>query len=237
MTVDGRIELVLTGSRTSEGAVEFDALLSFGDAFRKALRALVRSRSGLPAVQPGQPGADVREASSLRLTGLRAGSTVLELESLDPRIVADPVIDALQALADGLGGEQALEAPVIDLLRDAVQSLGERSSVGMSVPGRPAVESMRVAWDRSSDAQPPPHRRRRRGVSMGGYTPWTSIRMRFGSATPLVATGPATTRRTSKCTCVASLGGSFEHQARFVPPARDRASNWLGSNLLNYQLA
>jgi hypothetical protein len=140
VTVDGRIELVLTGSRTSEGAVEFDALLSFGDAFRKALRALVRSRSGLPAVQPGQPGADIREASSLRLTGLRAGSTVLELESLDPRIVADPAIDALQALVDGLAGEQALEAPVIDLLRDAVQSLGERSSVGMSVPGRPPVE-------------------------------------------------------------------------------------------------
>lgn len=140
MTVDQRIQLVLKGSRTAEGAVEFDALLSFGDAFRKALRALVRSRAGLRAVQPGQPGADVRQATSLRLTGLRAGSAVLELEPVDARLVADPVIDALQALADGLAGRKTLEAPVAEFVRDAIRSLGERSSVGISVPGRPPVE-------------------------------------------------------------------------------------------------
>lgn len=140
MTVDRRIELVLKGSRTAEGAVDFDALLSFGDAFRKALRALVRSRAGLPAVQPGQPGAEVREASSLRLVGMRSGSALLELEPVDTRLVADPVIDALQALADGLHGHQRLEPSVVDFLRDAVESLGDRSSVRMSVPDRLPVE-------------------------------------------------------------------------------------------------
>lgn len=140
MTVDRRIQVVLRGSRTTEGAVDFDALLSFGEAFRKALRALVRSRAGLPAVQPGQPGADVREASSLRLIGLRSGSAVLEFEPTDVRLVADPVVDALQALADGLVGREALEPSVVDFLHDAVQSLGDRSSIGMRVPGRQSVE-------------------------------------------------------------------------------------------------
>jgi len=134
------IELVLKGTRTTQGAVDFDALLAFGDSFRKALRALVRSRSGLPVVQPGQPGAEVKEATSLRLVGLRAGSAVLELEPLDPRIVADPVVEALRDLVDGVEGRLPLEAPVVGFLRDAVRSLGDRGSVGFRVPGRAHAE-------------------------------------------------------------------------------------------------
>jgi len=137
---EDHIELVLKGTRTTQGAVDFDALLAFGDSFRKALRALVRSRSGLPVVQPGQPGADVKEATSLRLVGLRAGSAVLELEPLDPRIDADPVLDALRELVDGVEGRLPLEPPVVGFLRDAVRSLGERGSVGFRVPGRAQVE-------------------------------------------------------------------------------------------------
>jgi hypothetical protein len=74
------------------------------------------------------------------LVGLRTGSAVLDLEPVDARLVADPVVDALQALADGLAGKQALEPPVIDLLRGAVQSLGYGASVGMRVPDRPQIE-------------------------------------------------------------------------------------------------
>lgn len=155
MTVDQRIQVVLKGSRTSEGAVDFDALLAFGDAFRKALRALVRSRAGQPAVQAGQPGAEVREASSLRLIGLRAGSAVLELEPIDARILADPVVDALQALADGLAGQGDFEPPVVGYLRDAVQSLGERGSVGLRVPDRSPVDFDEAALDRLTTAPPP----------------------------------------------------------------------------------
>ncbi len=148
MTADQRIQLVLKGSRTAEGAVDFDALLAFGDAFRKALRALVRSRAGQPAVKPGQPGADVREASSLRLIGLRTGSAVLELEPVDARLLADPVVDALQVLADGIAGGRAFEPSVVAYLRDAVQSLGERSSVGLRVPDRSAVDFDEATLDR-----------------------------------------------------------------------------------------
>lgn len=140
MTVDDRIQVVLKGSRTAEGAVDFDALLSFGDGFRKALRALTRSRAGLPAIQPGQPGSDVREASSLRLVGLRAGSAVLEFEPLEARLFADPAVGALQALVDGLAGREALEPAVTTFLTDAVQSLGDGSSVGLHVPDRSPFE-------------------------------------------------------------------------------------------------
>lgn len=140
MTVDDRIQVVLKGSRTAEGAVDFDALLSFGDAFRKALRALVRSRSGQPAVQTGQPPSDVREASSLRLVGLRAGSAVLEFEPLEARLFADPAVGALQALADGLEGREVLEPAVGVYLADAVQSLGDGASVGLRVPDRSPFE-------------------------------------------------------------------------------------------------
>lgn len=135
-----RIEVVLKGSRTAEGAVDFDALLAFGDAFRRALRALVRSRSGLPPVQPGQPGAEVREATSLRLIGLRAGSAILVLEPASPRIVADPVLEALRDLVDGVEGRRTLEPPIVGYLRDAVRSLGDHSSVGFRVPGRPPAD-------------------------------------------------------------------------------------------------
>lgn len=140
MTSDRRIELVLKGSRTADGAVDFDALLAFGEAFRRALRALVRSQAGLPAIQAGQPGTEVREASSLRLVGLHAGSAVLELEPVDARLVADPVIGALQSLADGLAGRKQLELPIVEFLRDAVQSLGDHASVGVRVPDRDPVE-------------------------------------------------------------------------------------------------
>ena len=140
MTVDQRIQLVLKGSRTAEGAVDFDALLSFGDAFRRALRALARSRAGQPAVRPGQPASDVREASSLRLVGLRAGSAVLEFEPLEARLFDDPAVGALQALVDGLSGQETLEPAVTVLLADAVQSLGDGASVGLRVPGRSLFE-------------------------------------------------------------------------------------------------
>lgn len=155
MTIDQRIQLVLKGSRTAEGAVDFDALLAFGDAFRKALRALVRSRAGQPAVQAGQPGAEVREASSLRLVGLRAGSAVLELEPIDARLLADPVVDALQALADGLAGQRVFESPVVGYLRDAVQSLGYRGSVGLRVPERSPVDFDEATLDRLATTPPP----------------------------------------------------------------------------------
>lgn len=140
MPVDERIQVVLKGTRTAEGAVDFDALLSFGDAFRKALRALVRSRAGQPAVQTGQPSSDVREASSLRLVGLRAGSAVLEFEPLEARLFADPAVGALQALVDGLKGRELLEPTVSVYLADAVQSLGDAASVGLRVPDRSPVE-------------------------------------------------------------------------------------------------
>jgi len=140
VTADDRIKVVLKGSRTAEGAVDFDALLLFGDGFRKALRALARSRAGLPAIQPGQPGSDVREASSLRLVGLRAGSAVLEFEPLDAQIFGDPAVGALQALVDGLAGEDELEPVVARFLADAVQSLGDGASVGLRVPDRSPFE-------------------------------------------------------------------------------------------------
>ncbi len=155
MTIDQRIQLVLKGSRTAEGAVDFDALLAFGDAFRKALRALVRSRAGQPAVQAGQPGAEVREASSLRMVGLRAGSAVLELEPIDARLLADPVVDALQALAEGLAGQRAFEPPVVGYLRDAVQSLGDRGSVGLRVPEQSPVDFDEAKLDRLATTPPP----------------------------------------------------------------------------------
>lgn len=140
MTVDDRIQVVLKGSRTAEGAVDFDALLAFGDSFRKALRALARSRAGLPAIQPGQPGGDVREASTLRLVGLRAGSALLEFEPVQARLLADPVVGAMQALVDGLAGREVLEQAVAVYLTDAVQSLGDRASVGLRVPDRSPFE-------------------------------------------------------------------------------------------------
>jgi hypothetical protein len=51
---DGRTtyRAVLRGSRTAQGDVDFDALLSFGDAFRKARRALARGKAERPTVQP-----------------------------------------------------------------------------------------------------------------------------------------------------------------------------------------
>ena len=140
MTDERRIELVLKGSRTAEGAVDFDALLSFGDAFRKALRALARSKAGLPTVQPGQPGSDVREASSFRLVGLRAGSAVLELEPIEARLLADPAVEAIQSLVDGLAGREPLDEAVTVYLADAVQSLGDAGSVGLHVPNRSPLE-------------------------------------------------------------------------------------------------
>lgn len=92
--MERRIQLVLRGSRAADGSVDFDALLSFGNAFQRAIRAQARSRSGLEPTQRGAPGAEVREASSLRLVGLREGSTILEFEPAEPqtRLLGEPVI-------------------------------------------------------------------------------------------------------------------------------------------------
>lgn len=134
-----RIQLRLSGSRTSHGAIDFDALLGFGEAFRRAVRAIARTGAGLPPVQPGQPAAEIREASALRLVGLSDGSAVLELEPVDQRLLADPTIDALRELADGVAMTAPLDAAVVNALAASLSSLGDRASIGLVVPGREPV--------------------------------------------------------------------------------------------------
>lgn len=54
MTESGRIRLHLRGPRTA-GATELDALLAFGDAFKRALRGVARSPGRQAGNAAGQP--------------------------------------------------------------------------------------------------------------------------------------------------------------------------------------
>lgn len=133
MTSDDRlIRVRLRGSRTSVGAVDLDALLAFGEHFRRALRAVARERAGADPVLAGHPTSADEQASALRLVGMSEGSAVLELEPTTDELFA-PVIDSLRALSTSIASK-AVSEPVHKALAQAVRSLGGGGEVTVTAP-------------------------------------------------------------------------------------------------------
>ena len=158
---DRLIRIRLTGSRTGQGAIDFDALLAFGENFRRALRATSRERQGSEPVLAGHPTNADEQASSLRLVALAEGSVVLVMEPTTLELFA-PVTDAVGQLGWGVGQRRLSEA-VHRSLSAAVKSLGDGGSMEVSGPGITAfqLDGARLELIEPGPAEPdqhlPPH--------------------------------------------------------------------------------
>lgn len=138
MTESGRIRLVLTGTKTGNGAIELDALVGVGEAIRKALLATARADAGLPGAKPGHPEAAIREAAAVRVVGISAGSAVLVLEPVDARLV-DPAIAAFESLVQSLEGTRPIHPAAAAALNGGLAALGDSATIGVELPGRSVV--------------------------------------------------------------------------------------------------
>lgn len=137
MTDDQLIRVRLEGSRTGAGAIDFDALLGFGEHFRRALRAVAREHQGDDPVLSGHPTGADEQASSLRLVGIVEGSAVLELEPSSLEFFA-PVMDTLGLLGRAVEAGD-LSQSVHASLTEAVRSLGDAASIELTAPQVPRI--------------------------------------------------------------------------------------------------
>lgn len=154
---DHRIRLRLSGSHTREGTIEFDALVAFGDAFRRALRSAARASKGLPAALTGAPTTADQEASAIRLVGLSSGSTVLEFAPTDTRLFTSPAQEAIDGLVERYTAG-SLDPVTTKALADSVAALGTGGSIGVERAGRDQVtinESGLAVGEQAPPPEPP----------------------------------------------------------------------------------
>lgn len=151
MTDDSLISMHLYGSRTGTGSIDLDALLAFGDHFRRALRTIARERDGDEPVIAGHPTTADERASSLRLLGISEGSAVLEFEPSTDELFA-PVEDSIRHLGRAVERGDVSES-VHQSLTSAVRSLGDN---GAFMVGSPRIREFRVDEQRLAEIRPDP---------------------------------------------------------------------------------
>ncbi|HEX7094955.1 MAG TPA: hypothetical protein VF183_03670 [Acidimicrobiales bacterium] len=132
------LEVILDGSNVGHGELDVDVLLPFLDHFRRALRAVARTRRGLPPVQSGHPTTEIAEATSLRLVGIAPGSTQLLFAPTDANLFGGEALETVDELISQLL-ENRLADPVIESeMLEACRALGDNGSIQIEARGRAA---------------------------------------------------------------------------------------------------
>ena len=100
-----RLRLTLAGPAAEGGRLRLDVLVDIGQAMQMAVTRLALALRGEATLRRGRPPGEIAELTRLELVGLRAGSTVLELELAEherPFDHLDIGVQAIETLEDGL---------------------------------------------------------------------------------------------------------------------------------------
>jgi hypothetical protein len=153
-----KVVLDLHGARAKNG-VDVDALESFFDHFRAALREYDRAERGDIPKKGGRPGAREAAATAFRLVDFRTGSGIATLEPIAPGelIEEDPMlqfgeplsITTLTSLVEAIEQHMRLPPPVVEELNAARRAIGDDGSFGVAVsngrqPVRVVIDAMCV---------------------------------------------------------------------------------------------
>jgi hypothetical protein len=140
-----KIVLELHGARARKG-VDIDALESFIENFRAALREYFRAGHGDIAKRGGHPSARDAAAAAFRLVEFRTGSGIATLE---PTLPGDGDVDGLalddtgetlavttlRGLLDAIDSGERLPDPVVEALGSARRAIGDDGSFGVELGG------------------------------------------------------------------------------------------------------
>ncbi len=144
---DERIVLDLHGSRADKG-IEVDALETFFDNLRRALRDFDRDRRGEMVGRGGHPDSRDAAVGAFRLVKFRIGSSILTLEPTrkpPPKAASGDALEladqhrataTFSALLDAVEAREHLTPTVIDALGSATRALGDQGRFGVKLPGR-----------------------------------------------------------------------------------------------------
>jgi len=133
-----QIELRVEGSRAYPGAIDLEALPGLASGLRRALRAVVLTRRGMPGSKPGPSDRETRFQSGIRLVDVREGSAVLVLEAAEPRLF-EGGDQAVKELLDLVTGQAEVDQTVIAALDDACRALGDGGRMTFHTPWRAPV--------------------------------------------------------------------------------------------------
>lgn len=141
-----QIEMIIEGSRVPPGAVDLDTLAPLANGLLRAFRAVARQRRGQPASKAGQPSKDIREATGLRLVGIRQGSTVLVWESAEVDLFGGRADETIEDFINLIASEAGVEPAIADPLEEAWRSLGDRGRITLSLGrSKVIVDEQRIA--------------------------------------------------------------------------------------------
>jgi hypothetical protein len=139
------ITLDLHGRRARRG-IDLDALQTFVEQFRRALREFERARSGRsPVPRTGRPDSVAEHVTAFRLVSLAPGSAIAVLEAApsegdEPELPLGPVPTAalanLRSLLEAIDRASALDPVVIGALDRARRALGDDGRFGVRLPDR-----------------------------------------------------------------------------------------------------
>lgn len=154
---DDRVVIDLHGERAQRG-VELDALESFIDQFRRALREFERHERSAIALKTGSPGAESRAATAFRLVRFRTGSGIATLEPVLPTV--EEQLDTgdepspnrtLRGLVDAIESRD-VPLQVLDALEGARRAVGKDGSFGVKTTSSPSSGVTRVVVDSATVA-------------------------------------------------------------------------------------
>lgn len=107
---NARLELHLVGPAAEEGRVRVDVLVDVAQAVQTAVTRLAYGLRGEVTVRRGRTPRDIRDLTRLEITGLRDGSTVIQLELAEHERPLDELDVGVEALAAFESGAMALAA-------------------------------------------------------------------------------------------------------------------------------
>jgi hypothetical protein len=161
--VMSRVVLDLHGARAREG-VDIDALETFLNHFRTALREWSRADRGSIARKGGRPYAHEAASSAFRLVEFRTGSGIATLapsvlEGRGDDLGFDDsgetvAVATLLGLFEAIEANERLPGPVVEALGSARKAIGDDGSFGIKVSGHRQLSRVVIDENRIKHLQP-----------------------------------------------------------------------------------